>query len=83
MPFGICSASDVAQRMVDDNFSDIPGVLAVYDDIIIAARDKDEHDQNLIKVLDRARERNIRFNKEKIQLCVKEVKYLGNIITAK
>ena len=83
MPFGICSASDVAQRMVDDNFSDIPGALAVYDDIIIAARNKDDHDQTLIKVLEPARERNIRFNKEKIELCVKEVKYSGNIITAK
>ncbi|XP_046850289.1 uncharacterized protein K02A2.6-like [Xenia sp. Carnegie-2017] len=83
MPFGFCSASDVAQKMVDDNFSDIPGVLAVYDDIIIAAKDKEEHDKILIKVLDRARDRNIKFNKEKIQLRVKEVKYLGNIINAK
>ncbi|XP_020892402.1 uncharacterized protein K02A2.6 [Exaiptasia diaphana] len=82
MPFGICSASDVAQKMVDDNFSDIPGVLAVYDDIIIAAKDGEEHDKTLIKVLNRARERNIRFNKEKMQLRVKEVKYLGNIISA-
>ncbi|KAK3736764.1 hypothetical protein QZH41_008004 [Actinostola sp. cb2023] len=36
LPFGICCASDVAQKMVDEHFADIPGVLAVYDDIMVA-----------------------------------------------
>jgi hypothetical protein len=77
MPFGICSASDVAQKMVDDEFSDIPGALAVYDDIIVSGATPEEHDTALEKVLNRARERNIKFNKKKIQLRVTEVKYLG------
>ena len=47
MPFGIFVAVDVAQKMVDDNFSDIPGVLAVPDDIIVAERDKAEYDKAL------------------------------------
>ena len=55
MPFRICVASNVAQRMVDDNFSDIPGVLAVHDDIIIAGKDTAEHDSALKRVLERAR----------------------------
>lgn len=44
MPFGICSASDVAQKMVDDEFSDIPGALAVHDDIIVSGANIEEHD---------------------------------------
>ncbi|CAB3985329.1 Hypothetical predicted protein [Paramuricea clavata] len=83
MPFGICSASDVAQKMVDDEFSDIPGALAVHDDIIVSGANTEEHDIALEKVLHRARERNIKFNKKKIQLRVTEVKYLGNIVSAK
>ena len=83
MPFGICSASDVAQKMVDDEFSDIPGALAVYDDIIVSGATPEEHDTALEKVLNRARERNIKFNKKKIQLRVTEVKYLGNIVSEK
>ena len=74
MPFGICSASDVAQKMVDDEYSDIPGALAVHDDIIVSRANTEEHDIALEKVLHRARERNIKFNKKKIQLRVTEVK---------
>ena len=82
MPFGVCSASDVAQKMVYDNFSDIPGVLAVRDDIIVPGADGESHDAALKHVLDRARERNIKFNRSKIQLRVDKVKYLGSIVSA-
>lgn len=81
MPFGICVASDVTQRMVDDNFSDIPGVLAVHDDII-AGKDTAGHDSALKQVLERTRSWNIKFNRSKVQLCVNQVKYLGDIVTA-
>ena len=81
MPFGVCSASDVAQKMVDDNFSDIPGVLAVHDDIIVAGADGEGHDTALKVVLDRAKERNIKFNRTKIQLRIDKVKYLGSIVS--
>ena len=83
MPFGICSVADVAQQMVDDEFSDIPGALAVHDDIIVSGATTEEHDTALEEVLKRARERNIKFNKKKVQLRVTEVKYLGNIVSAK
>ena len=82
MPFGICCASDVAQKMIDDEFSGIPGALAVHDDIIIAGATIEEHDRALSKVLQRAREKNIKFNKKKMQLRVNKVKYLGNIVSA-
>jgi len=82
MPFGICVASDVARRMADDNFSDIPGVLAVHDDIIIAGKDTTEPDIARKQVLERAREQNIQFIRSKVQLRVNQVKYLGDIVTA-
>ncbi|CAB3991932.1 Transposon Tf2-6 poly [Paramuricea clavata] len=57
--------------------------LVHYDDIIVSGANTEEHDIALEKVLHRARERNIKFNKKKIQLRVTEVKYLGNIVSAK
>ena len=69
--------------MVDDEFSDIPGALAVHGDIIVSGATTEEHDTALEEVLKRARERNIKFNKKKVQLRVTEVKYLGNIVSAK
>ena len=64
LPFGICCTSDAAQTMVEKIFGDIPGVLVIHDDLIIAFKTSDEHDKTLTKVFDRARERNIKFNKK-------------------
>ena len=69
-----------AQTMVEKVFGDIPVVLVIHDDLIIACKTSDEHDKTLTKVFDRARERNIKFNKKKIQFKVSEVKYLSHII---
>ena len=82
MPFGICSASEVMQKRNESIFGDIQDVHVIADDIIIAAKDEKEHDKTFSKVLERARSQGIKFKKEKIQYKVKEVKYMGNIISA-
>ena len=51
------------------------------DDIIIAAASVQEHDAILRRVLERARDRNIKLNWDKLQLRVNAVKYLGTIIS--
>ena len=81
MPFGIKSASKVFQKKKEEAFSGIPGIHIVADDIIIAAADNQEQDQVLTQVMQRARDRNIVFNLNKLQLRVNEVKYLGTIVT--
>ena len=81
MPFGISSASEVMQKRNNETFGDIRGVHMVADDMIIAAASIEEHDQIIIKVMERAREKNVKFNKDKIQFKVTNVKYLGNILT--
>ncbi|EDO43256.1 predicted protein [Nematostella vectensis] len=42
MPFGISCASEVAQKMVEEHFGDIEGVLPVYDDIIVSGKTEAE-----------------------------------------
>ena len=81
MPFDISCASEVAQKMVEKHFGDISGVLPILDDIIIGGRDEQEHDLILRKVLTRARESNIKFNRDKIQFRVNEVKYMGEVVS--
>lgn len=53
-----------------------------FDDLIVAGRDQQEHDDNLRQLLTRAREVNVKFNKDKIQLNRSEVKYLGHIVSS-
>ena len=81
MPFGISCASKVAQKMFEKHFGDISGALPILDDIIIGSKDEQEHDFILRKVLTRARERNIKFNRDKIQFRVSQVKYVGEVVS--
>ena len=82
MPFGISCAGEVAQKMVEKHFGDISGALPVFYDIIIGGKSEEEHDLILRKVLTRARERNIKFNRDKIQFRVNQVKYMGEVVSA-
>ena len=54
----------------------------LFDDIIIAGKDVAEHDRILLKVLERAKVNGIKFNSQKFQFRVSEVKYIGNIVSA-
>lgn len=52
--------------MVEKHFGNISGALHILDDIIIGSKEEQEHDLILCKVLTRARERSIKFNRDKI-----------------
>ena len=81
MPFGISCASEVAHKMVEKHFGNISGALPIFDDIIIGGRDEQEHDLILRKVLTRAREHNLKFNRDKMQFRVNKVKYMGEVVS--
>ena len=83
MPFGNFSASEVMHKRNEETFGDISGVHVIADDLIIAAATEQEHDAILLKVLDRAREKGVRFNYDKIQFKVSEVEYMGNLVSSK
>ena len=71
------------QKRNEETFGDISGVHVIVDDLIIAAAAEQEHDAILRKVLDRARDKGVRFNYDKIQFKVSEVKYMGNLVSCK
>lgn len=80
-PFGLASIPEVFSKKVMLIFSDIEGVEVYFDDIIIAGKDKADHDRILLEVFDRARKYNVKFNREKIQYRQSSVKFLGQIIS--
>ena len=53
------------------------------DDIIIDGKDPDEHERNLKKVLDRARQVKLRLNPSKCKFGLNEVSYVGHAFTDK
>ena len=82
LPFGLKSSQDEFQRKVDECFEHLPGVVALVDDILVYGRSHAEHDQALRKVLVKARETGLKFNRDKLQVAVDRVKYFGHILTS-
>lgn len=79
LPFGLSVATDIFQEMNVRTFGHINGLFIFVDDILIAGKSKEDHDKKLQEVCNTARANNIKFNKNKVQLCVQEVKYMGRV----
>jgi len=67
LPFGIACAPELFQQLTNKYFGDIQNVCVYIDDILVYGKTKEEHDEALKKVMDRARLLNIKFNPDKIQ----------------
>ncbi|UYV66194.1 K02A2.6-like [Cordylochernes scorpioides] len=70
MPFGLKTASEEYQRRLYEIFQGDSYEEALKD-----------HDRNLENLFKTARQANLKFNINKVKLRLKEVKYLGHIIT--
>lgn len=82
LPFGIKSAPEVFQKIMDDMLSGIEHSRAVMDDIVVAGRDREHHDQVLRQVLERAQSYNLKLNFDKVKIRKTEVSYVGHVISA-
>ena len=82
LPFGLNSANEVFQKRVCQVFGGLQGVKVIYDDILIFGSTEEEHNSRLLKVLQRARKSNVKFNKAKCKFKLSEVTYLGHVISA-
>ncbi|CAC5373956.1 unnamed protein product [Mytilus coruscus] len=82
MPFGIKSAQKVFQKRVSQLFENLKGVETDIDDILVWGTTRKEHDDRLRSVLYRCQEVGITLNAEKCKFRVKEVTYIGHILSA-
>ena len=87
MPFGIKSAPEVWQRKAHELIEGLDGVEVVMDDfLVVGCGDTVEEamvndDRNFFALLDRARERSLKLNPEKIKLRQQEVPFIGHLLT--
>ena len=68
LPFGLVSSQDVFQRAVDETFGDIPDVYCIADDVLIAARTREEHDMAVNRIIQRCRDSGFRLNPKKAKI---------------
>ena len=87
MPFGISLAPEVFESKLQECLADLPGVKVIRDDILVVGYGETDsealinHDQNVIQLLKRARQVNLKLNKSKVKLRQAEVKFMGHVIS--
>ena len=71
-----------------ETLADLPGTHIYADDILVCGKGstleeaEHDHDNNLKRVLERCKEKNLKLNPDKTQFKKKEVTYLGHRITS-
>jgi len=87
MPFGICTASEEYQRRQHEVLEGLEGVTVIADDILVYGvgdtyeEAEQDHDAKLLKLFERSRQVNLKFNRRKMKLKQKSVPYMGNVLT--
>lgn len=65
LPFGVSSAPAIFQRTIDNLLSDLPGVVAYLDDVLVTGSSRQNHLDNLEKVLERLESAGVTLKKSK------------------
>lgn len=80
--FGINCAPEIFQKTLEQILSGCNNCMNFIDDIIVFGRTKEIHDENLKRVLQRLKERNVALNKEKCVFGTKTLIFLGHRLSA-
>lgn len=80
--FGTNSAAEIFQNVIQTTFQDIEGCINISDDILVFAKTQEEHDKNLAAVLQRADEKNLRFNDSKCEFDKQNLSFYGHVFSA-
>ena len=81
--FGISSAPEKYQQVVQQVLQGIDGCHNISDDIIVHGETHDEHDGRLREVLRRLSEHGLTLNKDKCQFSMSELTFMGHVLSEK
>ena len=81
MPFGLNQAQYFFPILYGSNFRDLNSTMnLIADDVMVHGETGEEHDRNLLQVLNKCREIGLKLNPEKCVFSQPEVKFYGNIV---
>ena len=81
LPFGLNSANEIFQKKMTQRFEGIPGVLVMFDDILITSETFEKHLEQLKLVFQRCSEIGIKLNESKCKFLCDRITYIGHVIT--
>ncbi len=82
MPFGISSAPEVFHRTMEHITEGTEGVRVYVDNIILWGSTLEQHNEQLIRVLQRIQRYGLKLNRAKCQFGVNEIIFLGDKLSA-
>ena len=80
LSFGVNSVPEKYQQIIRQVVSDIGGVQNIADDLIVHGENNEEHDRNLLRVIQRLEEKNLTLNPEKSQFRMDKVIFMGLLV---
>ena len=81
--FGINSAPEVYQHVIQQKLQGCEGVANISDDIIVHGRSTEEHNKRLQQVLERLKEKNLTLNAEKCKFHMTQLVSVELVLTGK
>lgn len=81
LPFGLCVSQDLFQQRMDQIVETLQGCINIADDICIVGKTAEEHDRNLIALMERARESGLVFNSDKCIIKQSSIPFFGHLYT--
>jgi len=85
LPFGITSAPEEFQMRLTTALEGLEGIICIADDIYGEGNDYEEaqkdHDRRFIALMECCHRKNIKLNAAKLQIKLKELKFMGTIIS--
>ena len=77
MPFGAKMSQDVFQMKMDLIMEWCPGVISIHDDIVVYGVSEEDHDANLVNLLNVAQIEGLVLNSKKLELKHPRVSFFG------
>ncbi|XP_062538768.1 uncharacterized protein K02A2.6-like [Armigeres subalbatus] len=83
LPFGLVSAPEIFQKVMEEILAGCDGTVCYLDDIYIEGDDLKQHNLRLDNVYERLHERGVILNNEKCIIGVSELQFIGHVISDK
>uniref|UniRef100_A0A0K0FFN6 RNA-directed DNA polymerase n=1 Tax=Strongyloides venezuelensis TaxID=75913 RepID=A0A0K0FFN6_STRVS len=81
MPMGLSRSPDTFQRIVDNMMNQVEGSFVYIDDILLTAKNEDEHIRQIEKTFRIMEKYNTKITLEKTEFGKAEIKYLGFMLS--
>ena len=79
--FGISSASEIYQHLIQQVLQGCEGVQNISDDIVIYGNNHKEHNMRLEKVLQRLQDNGLTLHRSKCCFAMRELVFMGHIVS--